>query len=245
MAIFVALLLVVLGYQSRKGEEGHGKEQLVPLAMRILFQDEFKDLSNWIHEGIGSVFIGEPGVMRIECTGSTQGGAGAQAFCRHDFPDSIAIEYDVMVLTNNGLMITFIAMKGLDGEDMFAELPPRAGLFTEYTGVDARLRSYHVSVSRYDDEGNHTGVSNWRRNPGLHLMAQGPDLCKESQRWYQIRIVKEGPHCQLLVDGQLAHEFTDPDELDTPMPDTGKVGFRAIGSNVQALIRNFRVIALE
>lgn len=212
---------------------------------RILFEENFKDLDDWHHEGTGRIFIAEPGILRIECIGSQQGAAGAQAFCRQDFPDSIAIEYDLKVLTNNGLIITFVAMKGLAGEDMITGLPPRKGIFGEYTGEDARLCSYHVSISRYDDTGRHTGVSNWRRNPGLHLMSQGPDLCKEIQQWYRIRIVKNGRHCQLRVNGQLANEFTDPGALSKPLPTDGKVGFRAIGANVQAMIRNFRVVALQ
>lgn len=210
-----------------------------------MFEERFENLDNWHHEGAGRVFITEPGILRVECLGSQQGGVGTQAFCRRDLPDSIAVEFDLKVLTNNGLIITFVAMKGLAGEDLLTELPPRKGTFDEYTGQDARMRSYHVSVSRYDDAGKHTGVSNWRRNPGLHLMSQGPDLCRETQQWYHIRIVKAGGHCQLGVNGQLAHEFTDPDELSLPMPTDGKIGFRAIGANVQALIRSFRVLKLE
>jgi hypothetical protein len=212
---------------------------------RVLFEEHFKDLDNWHHEGTGRIFIPESGLLRIECISSQQGDMGTQAFCRLDFPDSIAIEYDLKVLTNYGLIITFVAMMGLEGQDMLTALPPRKGMFKEYTGNDAGLRSYHVSISRYDDAGNHTGVSNWRRNPGLHLMSQGPDLCKKIQRWYRIRIVKNGHHCQLGVNGQLAHEFIDPGDIATPLPTDGKVGFRAIGANVQALIRNFRVVALH
>jgi hypothetical protein len=149
------------------------------------------------------------------------------------------------VLTRNGLVITFIAMRGAKGEDLFdPALPKRAGVFGDYVRSDA-LVSYHVSVSRYDDDGRHTGVSNWRRNPGLNLMREGPDLCREINRWYRIRIVKAGGHCQLGVDGVLAHEFTDPGQLTSPMPAGGKVGFRAIGSEVRMLVRNFKVTALK
>jgi hypothetical protein len=242
LVALAALVACTSGDRERSVEK---TDRLIEPRGEVLFADDFEDLSNWHHEGGGRIFIPEPGVLRIECIGSQQGGVGAQAFCRQDFPDSIAIEYDLKVLTNNGLIITFVAMKGLEGEDMITGLPPREGRFNEYTGADARLRSYHVSVSRYDDEGRHTGVSNWRRNPGLHLMGQGPDLCKEIGQWYRVRIVKEGRHLQLGVNGQLAHEFTDPGELPTPLPTDGKVGFRAIGANVQALIRNFRVVALK
>lgn len=212
----------------------------------VLFTESFNNLENWYHEGPGRISIEEPGTMRLELYGSKQGGAGCHAFCRRDFPDRIAVEYDMKVLTSDGLIIAFIGMAGLNGEDLITGgLPPRTGVFADYVGQDARLRSYHVSLSRYNSRGEHTGVSNWRRNPGLHLMSQGPDLCKEIRRWYRIRIVKDGRHLQLYVNGKLAHEFVDPDELPIPLPTNGKFGFRIIGSNIQAVIRNFRVTALE
>ena len=214
---------------------------------KALFEEKFEALDSWRHEGGGAMKLDEkePGTLRLECVGSSQGKAGAQAFCLKDFPDGIAVEYDLKVLTKNGLAITFLAMKGSKGEDLFAPaLPKRTGVFGDYVRSD-RLVSYHVSVSRYDDKGVHTGESNWRRNPGLNMMKSGEDLCKEINRWYRIRIVKDGKHCQLGVDGKLAHEFTDPGELKSPPPADGKVGFRAIGSEVRMLVRNFKVTALR
>ena len=217
--------------------EPHGQE---------LYRATFENLDDWYHEGAGELKLEAPGTMRLDILGSKQGGAGSMAFCRQDFPDQIALEYDLKVLSPNGLVITFVAMQGLHGEDLITGgLPARTGIFADYVGKDAALQSYHVSVSRYNDKGEHTGVSNWRRNPGLHLMAQGPDLCREIERWYKVRIVKDGPHLQLQVNGQLAHEFTDPNELETPLPTAGKIGFRAIGSDVRALVRNLRVVALR
>jgi len=134
-----------------------------------------------------------------------------------------------------------VAMRGLHGEDMLTELPPRKGEFREYTGPDAPMRSYHVSVSRYDDEGKHTGVSNWRRNPGLHLMAQGKDLCQEIGREYVLRIEQDGPRCALFVDDQPGPAFVDPGDLPDAIPSGGKIGFRAIGSRVIAEITHLRV----
>jgi len=215
----------------------------------VLFSDTFDTgLSNWHHEGIGHLDIVQSDdgqrAMRLDCTGSEQGGRGCHAFCTVDFPDHIAVEYDLLVRKSNGLVITFVAMKGLNGEDMITDLPPRQGFFDDYVGWDAKTKSYHVSVSRYDDEGVHTGVSNWRKNPGLQLMGQGSDLCKEIGKRYAIRIVKDGAHLQLGVDGVLAHEFTDSDTQGMTFPDSGKIGFRAIGSEVIAEVSRFRVCKL-
>jgi hypothetical protein len=228
-------------------KEAPAVSELIAPRGKVLFEENFKDLANWRHEGDGAMKLDkeEPGTLRLECLESRQGGAGAQAFCLKDFPDGIAVEYDLKVLTRNGLVITFVAIKGSQGEDLFdPALPKRTGVFGDYVRSD-RLVSYHVSVSRYDDKGVHTGESNWRRNPGLNLMKSGQDFCKEINRWYRIRIVKDGGHCQLGVDGKLAHEFADPGELKAPLPADGKVGFRAIGSEVRMLARNFRVTALK
>lgn len=230
-----------------KANENFAGSQLITPRGEDLFRDDFRNLENWRHEGAGRMVLDEKeaGTLRLECIGSEQGDIGTQAFCSRDFPDHIAVEFDLKILTNNGLVITFVAMKGAKGEDIFAEeMPKRTGLFADYV-QNQRLVSYHVSVSRYDDKGVHTGVSNWRRNPGLHLMKEGPDLCKMSDTWYRIRIVKDGKHVQLGVDGNVAHEFTDPEELKTPLPTGGKIGFRVIGADVRMLVRDFRVSALR
>ena len=213
----------------------------------VLYEEKFADLKSWRHEGGHKLLLDkdEPGALRLECIGSGQGKKGTQAFCLTDFPDGIAVEFDFKALTKKGLLLCFVAMKGINGEDMFdPKQPKREGIFNDYVR-NPKLRSYHVSISRYGDKGIHTGVSNFRRNPGLNLMGQGPDLCKEIKTWYRVRIVKDGGHVQLGVDGKLAHEFTDPQTLDTPMPGSGKVGFRAIGKDVRTLIRNFEVRALR
>jgi len=209
----------------------------------LIFTDDFDNLNSWVQEGGGNLYARD-GAMRFECIASQQGGVGCMAFCRRDFPDHIAVEYDLVVRESNGLFITFVALRGINGEDFLRGLPPRSGEFRDYTGEDALARSYHVSVSRYDDAGIHTEVSNWRRNPGLHLMAQGMDLCKETGRTYAVRIEKDGPRCALFVDGRPGPAFVDPGELPDEMPGPGKIGFRAIGSRVIADVANLRVSRL-
>jgi hypothetical protein len=209
-----------------------------------IYTHPLNSMDGWHHEGGGEIFFDKPGVMRLECIGSQQGGAGCMAFCREEFPDHIAVEYGVRMLNTNGLFITFVGLRGLNGEDAIGELPPRTGVFKDYVGDDAAARSYHVSISRYDDQGRHTGVSNWRRNPGLHLMAQGEDLCKEAGPRYDVRIEKDGPRCALFVNGERGPSFVDPGELPDAIPEGGKVGFRAIGSNVVVEIDSFTVKSL-
>jgi len=206
-----------------------------------IYRDDFSCLEGWHHEGGGRISSPEPGVLRMECVGSRQGGEGCMAFCRTDFPDGIALEYDVIAHKSNGLLITFVAFQGLSGEDALTDLPPRSGVFADYVGPDAKVRSYHVSISRYNDSGEHTGVCNWRRNPGLHLMAQGEDPCRVIGRKYAVRIEKSGPRCAIVVDGRPGPAFDDPQRLPGEIPRAGKIGFRAIGSAVILDISQFRV----
>jgi len=210
---------------------------------KMLYSDNFENLNNWHHEGIGVLDQPEENLLQLNCIGAKQGAAGCMAFCRQDFPDEIVIEYGLKVLSTNGLVINFIAFQGRNGEDMMS-LTPREGVFADYV-YNPELRGYHVSVSRYGDEGHHTGVSNWRRNPGLFLMAQQEDLCKEPQNWYQIRIIKKEGILQMWVNGKFAGGFKDLDQISEPIPGEGKIGFRAIGKNVVAQIRDFKVYKIK
>jgi hypothetical protein len=125
------------------------------------------------------------------------------------------------------------------------EMEPRNGIMANYFAKKWGLQSYHVSFSRFNDEGIHTGTCNWRRNPGSILMAHGLDkVCEINQR-YRIRLVKDGGHCAIYVDSNCVFGFLDRDTARGPIPDTGKFGFRLIGSDVAADIENFAVCALE
>jgi hypothetical protein len=142
-------------------------------------------------------------------------------------------------------MLTFLGMRGLKGEDAIMGVPEREGLFKDYTDIDAPIRSYHVSLSRYNDEGVHTRVSNWRRNPGLVLVGQGPDPCEEAGRTYHVVLVKHGSLGQLQVDGKVVSGFVDSDTSADQIPTSGKFGFRAIGAHAAFRISNLKVTALE
>lgn len=212
-----------------------------------LFRDDFESFDNWHHEGIGEIQKAPGGGMRLHCFGSKQGGQGCMAFMRHDLPDNIAIEYELSVLGHGGLVINYIAIRGLKGEDMIRDadkLEPRTGIMANYYGPKWGLQSFHVSVSRFNDKGEHTGTSNWRRNPGSLLVGHGTDLVMELEKPYNIRITKDMGHCQMFVDDVFAHAFIDRDTKDYPIPDYGKFGFRLIGSDVKADIRNFRVYSI-
>jgi hypothetical protein len=231
-----------------QGEKEWGSKNGLPLLPQvsdeILYRDDFSDLTNWHHEGVGSLTRPESGIMQINCRGSRQGAEGCMAFCRADFPDDICVEYEMKALTTKGLLITFIAAEGRQGEDIITGLAPRTGVFKDYTDSPF-LRCYHLSLSRYDDDGKHTGTSNWRRNPGFFLMAGHEDLCRQPEVWYKIAIYKKGPLLMLTVDEKDAGGFIDPQIIPDPIPCAGKVGFRTIGADVSVQIRKFKVSKLK
>ena len=212
--------------------------------VQTLVDERFVNPDRWHLEGMKTGVSIDKGEMRLACEGSKQGAVGVMAFLKQDVPDDVAIEYDLVVENHSGLLITFVAMRGVNGEDAITGVPPRAGAFDDYVGAQASTRSYHVSVCRYDDEGKHTGVSNWRRNPGLNLMVSGTDLCTETGRRYRVRITKRGPACAVEVDGVRGAAFVDPQELPGKLPTSGKIGFRAIGAKAVFRISNLKVTAL-
>ena len=205
-----------------------------------IFVDDFRNLDNWQHEGIGYLSQPTPNVLQISCVGSAQGEVGSMAFCKQDLPDRIIIEYALRVIETNGLVINFIACQGRHGEDVLDDFPLRRGTFADYV-YSADIRSYHVSISRYDDSGNHTGVSNWRRNPGLFLMAQQPDLCNVPHLWHRIRILKLNNTLQMWVGEKIVGGFEDLNEIPEPLPGSGKFGFRVIGRKAIVQVKNFKV----
>jgi hypothetical protein len=103
------------------------------------------------------------------------------------------------------------------------------------------LQSYHLSISRFNDAGVHTGTCNMRKNPGGFLMAHGLDKVTELNRWFRIRVIKDRGHVQLFVDGEHLLGFVDRDDRQFPIPDYGKFGFRLIGSDVLADVRDFKI----
>ena len=141
---------------------------------------------------------------------------------RPNLPDGIAVTYDLVVNSHGGLIINYLALRGLNGDDVItdiARLSPRSGGMKNYYAAQWGLQSYHVSISRFDDDGHHSATSNWRRNPGCILAGHGIDPVKEIDRRYTIRVTKDFGCMKLFVNGEFAHGFIDRSENVNPIPD--------------------------
>jgi len=90
-----------------------------------------------------------------------------------------------------------------------------------------------------------TGTTRGRARSGGLLVGHGIDPCKEIDRTYHVRITKDRGHCQFFADGRYAHGLIDRDAAEYPIPDSGKFGFRLIGSDVMADIASFRVCRID
>lgn len=216
--------------------------------LELLHHETFEVLDDWHHEGIGKLEQAPEGGMRLHCCGSRQGGQACMAFFRETLPDQVAFEYDLIIRSHGGLFINYLAIRGLNSEDLIADidrLPERTGIMANYYEKKWGLQSYHLSISRFNDKGEHTGTSNCRRNPGSLLVGHGIDPCRELDKKYHIKITKDEGACQVFVDDVFAYGFIDRDILRYPIPDYGKFGFRVIGSDVMVDVSDFKVYRIS
>jgi hypothetical protein len=214
----------------------------------LLHGDDFADFAQWHHEGVGEIQRGPDGAMRLRCLGSVQGSRGCMTFFRPTLPDQVAIEYDIALRSAGGLVINYLAIRGLRGEDLIedrAKLPPRTGVMRDYWCHEQGLQSYHLSFCRFNDKGEHTQTSNWRRNPGGLMVGHGVDPVTQIGRRFHVRLTKDRGSCQFYADERFAHGFVDWRSHPLPIPDHGKFGFRLVGADVSADFWNFRVYRIR
>jgi hypothetical protein len=201
--------------------------------------------SDWLHEGIGKI-LPTPDARGIDlaCLDSKQGAQGCMAFFKSPLPDHIAISYELTVHSQRGLVINYLALRGLAGENPFdpaSQLPPRTGIMANYWASEFGLQSYHLSFSRYNDKGIHTGTANIRRNPGGYLVGHGIDPVRLTGTPFHVRITKDLGAIQLFINDQLAIASVDHATNMGPIPDQGYFGFRLVGSDVRITIKDFAV----
>lgn len=122
-------------------------------------------------------------------------------------------------------------------------LPERDGNFMQY---NRGLHAYHISYYA-NTPGNPGRVSsNMRKDGEFYLMDQGPvAILPGSQKVHHMRLIKDGGHIQLQVDGKVRLDFTDSGgERFGPRYHGGKVGFRQM-QWTEGWYRNFRAWELE
>ena len=205
------------------------------------------DVRKWIMEGPGKITYRDNAMKLQTQPKGTFAGPGHFVFwCPMTFPNRFIADWQFKPVKKTGLAIIFFAARGADGEDIFnPRLPPRDGIFSQYT--HGAIVSYHFSYFAnlpLFQAGRPS--SNLRKNNRFYLTAVGPVAVAPGTGTFQkLRIIKDGRHIQLLVNGKVALDWTDnqPRRFGKPYG-RGKIGFRQMAGTVGEY-RDFHVWALK
>ena len=201
-----------------------------------------EEVEGWVMEGPGQIDFAS-GWMTL-CSERPTGGDGNIVFwCPHDFPERFVAEWEVEVLSQQGLCISFFAAAGSQGEDLFAPtLRKRTGVFRQYTQSD--IDCYHISYFANAHSAPGRITSNMRKNSGFHVVTNGPPgIAPGQQGAHDVRLIKDGARVHMQVDGRVVIDFLDDGNRYGPVLGAGKIGFRQMSPTV-ARYRRFRVQAL-
>lgn len=163
-------------------------------------------------------------------------------WCPEEFPDRFIGEWEAQNLEPDaGLCILFFAAHGVNGEDIFhPSLPERDGDFSGYTRD--RINSYHISYYANTPSKPDRGKAHLRKNNGFRRVQEGEEgIPTGSTRIHQLKLIKDGPHIRMFVDGRKIIDWTDTGQNDArPHYREGKIGFRQM-QWTHFRYRNFRV----
>ncbi|PPL01675.1 DUF1961 family protein [Parapedobacter indicus] len=162
-------------------------------------------------------------------------------WCPQTFPGSFIAEWEVQNLhTEAGLLITFFAAAGRNGEDLFdSALPPREGTFKYYT--KDQINSYHISYYANNPKNPTREFAHLRKNSGFALVQTGPEgIPKTSPAVHHIKLVKDLGRICFFIDGRKIIDWTDDGNTQGPVLGAGKIGFRQMQWS-HFRYRNFRV----
>ena len=209
----------------------------------LLFCERFEgETGKWFIEGNGDVSINSEGRLLISLHPESE---GIMLWINEDFSSDFQLEYEVEFLNSVGTHIIFICAKGIQGEDIIQELPPRKGNYEEY--IDGQMGNYQICFHSYDQEGNHYNRSRIRKNPGNLLLSHvDSDPCKENRKYY-IDVIKISNRIQFYVDGEnnLIHDVRDKGGFGAIYMN-GKIGFwlQGMGGSFKVQLDNFRIFKL-
>ena len=201
-----------------------------------------EEVEGWVMEGPGQTDFAS-GWMTLQSARPTGGDGNIVFWCPHDFPERFVADWEMEVLSEQGLCISFFAARGSEGEDLFAlPLRKRTGVFRQYTQGD--IDCYHISYFANAPNAPGRITSNMRKNSGFHVVTNGPPgIAPGQQGVHGVRLIKDGAHVQLQVDGRVIIDFLDDGRRYGAVLGAGKIGFRQMSPTV-ARYRRFRVQAL-
>jgi hypothetical protein len=201
--------------------------------------DSAESMKGWVMEGPGRAEFAD-GWMTMY---SPDQKGHFVYLCPKVFPKDFVAEWDAQCLdTKLGLCIVFFAAKGPNGEDIFdPKLPKRNGLFPQYT---MGLSCYHISYYANTPDEPNRSTANMRKNPGSYIVAQGPPaIPPDSTAVHHVRLVKDGTHITLAVDGRVSIDWVDDGQKFGAALEDGRIAFRQM-QWTRFRYRNFKVTSL-
>jgi hypothetical protein len=107
------------------------------------------------------------------------------------------------------------------------------------------MSCYHISYYASTPSSPGRITSNLRKNKGFYLVANGPPGIEPgSDAVHAVRLIKDGVHVQLQVDGKVIIDWTDDRQRYGPVLGSGKIGLRQM-QWTEAWYHDFRVYELK
>jgi len=210
----------------------------------IALADE-TEIANWRMEGPGAVSFEDGWMRMLSLQPDTTGNEGHIVhWCDRELPADFLLEFDVRILSENGLNIIFFCAKGRNAEDVFdPSLSPRTGIFGHYTGGD--INCYHISYYAHTPGGGGgRATSNMRKNHGFYLVDNGPiGIPPGSHDIHHVTLLKYGGTIRLGVDGRRVIDWHDDGVHYGPVWGEGKIALRQMKWTI-AEYRNLQVSRL-
>jgi hypothetical protein len=172
------------------------------------------------------------GCMRMESIGERDAEKGLHGhfnmWCPRDFPDNIAVTWNFRPLTDKGLAMAWVSVKGRGGEDLFdPSLAPRDGGYGQYHSGD--INALHVSYNRRNPREVGFRTCNLRKSHGAHLVCQGADPLGNAEHAVEpvaVELIKAGPHLRFAMNDLVLFHWIDDGKSTGPILADGKIGFR-------------------
>lgn len=200
-----------------------------------------EDIEGWRMEGPGEVEFHDGWMRMWSTTPDAPGNEGHLVhWCPEDHPADFLLEFDVRILSDNGLNIIFFCAKGRGGEDALdPNLSERTGIFGHYTMGD--LNCYHTSY--YAGPGRTT--TNMRKNHGFYLVDNGPiGIQSGDHDIHHVGLLKKGGTIRVTVDGRCVMDWHDDGRQYGPVLGAGKLALRQMKLTT-AEYQNLRVSRLS
>nr|WP_275264614.1 DUF1961 family protein [Jiangella asiatica] len=150
-------------------------------------------------------------------------------WCPEEFPEDIAVSWNVWPLREPGLCMLFFAATGRNGEDIFDPgLEERTGEYHQYH--HGQINAFHVSYFRRklrEERAFH--ACNLRKSYGFDLVATGADPIPDvddADPPYRLLLVKCGPYISFSINDLPIFSWHDDGQRHGPRLGGGRIGFR-------------------